>query len=334
MVNLTDKYGRLHDYLRISLTDRCNLNCIYCNPEYQNFEKLQREDILNYDELIRLVKIFLNYFRIKKIRFTGGEPLERRGVLDFFEMLSRVKRKNNFEFCLTTNGTLLEGSISRLKDLGLNKLNISLDSLNPERYKYITGSDSANSAINSILKAEELKFDELKINVVVIRGINDDEILDFIDFFKDMQTYVRFIEYMPFKNNSWNKNAFLNCSEIKEIIERKYILIEINDNRNQVTRNYNIEGYKGRVGFISPISNHFCGRCNRLRIQSGGSLKLCLFSNGLDDINLKKYIRDMKYNDELIAKMVFDKLQSKEKEHASIDELKTQKENNMISIGG
>jgi cyclic pyranopterin phosphate synthase len=334
MIELKDKFNRVHDYLRISLTDKCNLNCIYCNPEYQNFEKLQGEDILSYDELIRLIKIFLNYFQIKKIRFTGGEPLERRGVLDFFKMLRQVKQKNNFEFCLTTNGTLLEGNISRLKDLGLNKLNISLDSLNPERYKYITGSDSLNSAINSILKAKELRFDELKINVVVIRGINDDEILDFIDFFKDTQTCVRFIEYMPFKNNSWNKNAFMSCFEIKEMIERKYVLIEINDNGNQVARNYNIEGYKGKVGFISPISNHFCGSCNRIRIQSNGSLKLCLFSSGLDDINLKKYIRDIRYSDERIAKVVFDKLQSKEKEHAGIKELKIQKENNMISIGG
>ena len=185
-MELKDKFNRIHDYLRISLTDRCNLNCIYCNPDYQNFDKLQSEDRLSYDELIRLVKIFLNNLHIKKIRFTGGEPLERRGVLDFFEMLRQVKRKNNFEFCLTTNGTLLEGSISQLKGFGLNKLNISLDSLNPKRYKYITGSDSSDSVINSILKAEELKFDELKINVVVMKGINDNEILDFIDFFKDI----------------------------------------------------------------------------------------------------------------------------------------------------
>ena len=149
-----------------------------------------------------------------------------------------------------------------------------------------------------------------------------------------MQTCVRFIEYMPFKNNSWSKNAFISCFEIKDMIERKYALIEINYNGNQVARNYNILGYKGRVGFISPISNHFCGRCNRIRIQSDGLLKLCLFSNGIDDINLKKYIRDTSYSDERIAEVVFDKLQSKEKEHASIKELKIQKENNMINIGG
>ena len=334
MIELKDKFNRVHDYLRISLTDKCNLNCIYCNPEYQNFEKLQRGDILSYGELIRLVKIFLNYFQIKKIRFTGGEPLERRGVLDFFEMLNDIRSKYDFEFCLTTNGTRLEDKLQRLKDLGLNKLNISLDSLNPEKYAHITGRDSLYSVVQSILKAEELRFDELKTNVVVMRGVNDDEILDFVDFFKDMQTCIRFIEYMPFGKDIWNKNAFMSCCEMKEIIERKFILKEINNNGNQVARNYNIEGYKGRVGFISPISNHFCGRCNRLRIQADGSLKLCLFSNYADDLNLKEYFHDPSSGDEQIAKLIIDKLQSKQKEHADIDELKTQKENNMISIGG
>ena len=224
--------------------------------------------------------------------------------------------------------------LQRLKDLGLNKLNISLDSLNPENYARITGSDSLYSVEQSVLKAEDLGFDELKTNVVVMRGVNDDEILDFIDFFKDMQTCIRFIEYMPFGKDIWNKNAFMSCCEMKEIIERKFILKEINNNGNQVARNYNIEGYKGKVGFISPISNHFCGRCNRLRIQADGSLKLCLFSNYADDLNLKEYIHDPSIGDEQIAKLIIDKLQSKQKEHAGIDELKTQKENNMISIGG
>lgn len=333
-MELKDRFNRVHNYLRISLTERCNLNCIYCNPGPQNIEKLQREDILNYDELIRLVKIFLNHLHIKKIRFTGGEPFERKGVLDFFEMISLIKKENVFDFCLTTNGTLLEDKLERLNTLGLNKLNISLDSLNPDKYKYITGYDHLNSVINSIHKAEDLKFDELKINVVVMKDVNDNEILDYVNFFKDMKVAVRFIEYMPFHNNSWNKNAFISSSEIKDLISRKHVLVESNYNGNKVAHNYVIPGQKCKVGFISPISNHFCKRCNRLRIQADGSLKLCLFSKSTDDISLKDYIRDTKYNDEEIAELIYKKLQSKEKEHASIKDLKFQKENNMINIGG
>jgi cyclic pyranopterin phosphate synthase len=334
MAVLTDKLGRIHNYIRISLTDKCNLNCSYCNPSSHGYQKLQKDNILNYGELIRLIKIFLFNFHIKKLRFTGGEPLVRKGILDFFELLHDVKIKEDFEFCLTTNGTLLKDKIIKLKELGLSKLNISLDTLNSEKYERLTGNNSHENVISAVQRAEELGFDKLKLNVVVIKGINDGEILDFVDFIKWRNITVRFIEYMPFNGNDWNKKAFMNSEEIKDTIIKKYPLVKIKDNGNQVALDYNIKGYKGEVGFISSISNHFCERCNRIRIKSNGQLKLCLYSKDNDEFDLRKYLRDSSFSDSDIAHFISEKLQLKEKELSGVDKLISLEKNNMVSIGG
>ncbi len=334
MAKLIDKFGRIHDYIRISLTDKCNLNCTYCNPDTHNYKKLGKNDILNYDELIRLIKIFLVDFEVRKIRFTGGEPLVRKDIITFFEKLYDIKRSYNFEFCLTTNGTLLENKISRLRELGLDKLNISIDSLNAEKYKQITGKDVIKSVKHSIDMAEELKFDGLKINVVLIKGINDGEILDFVDFVRDRKITLRFIEYMPFGCNGWSKDKFISSGELKRMIEKKYKLIKINDSKLRVASNYNIEGYTGRIGFISSISNNFCGSCNRIRIKSDGNMKSCLFSDESGEINLKKYIRDPLCSDSYIARLIYERVQLKEKGHLGVDDIIKLDKNKMIDVGG
>jgi len=334
MAKLIDKFGRIHDYIRISLTDKCNLNCVYCNPGTHIYKKLGKNDILTYDELIRLIKIFLLDFKVRKIRFTGGEPLIRKDIITFFEKLFDVKRRHDFEFCLTTNGTLFEDKIFLLKELGLNKLNISVDSLNAEKFKQITGKDVINSVKRSIDMAEELKFDELKINVVLIKGINDGEILDFVDFVRDRKITLRFIEYMPFSCNGWNKKMFISCEEIKSMIEKKYSLKKINDSKLRVASNFNIEGNRSSIGFISSISNLFCGSCNRIRIKSNGNMKSCLFSKETEEIDLKKYIRDPLYGDSDIARLIFNRLQLKEKEHMSVNDIIKLEKNKMFSVGG
>ena len=334
MAKLIDNFGRIHDYIRISLTDKCNLNCVYCNPGTHNYKKLGKNDILTYDELIRLIKIFLVDFKVRKIRFTGGEPLIRKDIITFFEKLFDVKHRHNFEFCLTTNGTLLEDKIFLLKELGLNKLNISVDSLNAEKFKQITGKDVINSVKRSIDMAEELKFDELKINVVLIKGINDGEILDFVDFVRDREITLRFIEYMPFSCNGWNKKMFISCEEIKSMIEKKYNLKKINDSKLRVASNFNIEGNRSSIGFISSISNLFCGSCNRIRIKSNGNMKSCLFSKETEEIDLKKYIRDPLYGDSDIARLILNRLQLKEKEHVSVNDIIKLEKNKMFSVGG
>ncbi len=334
MQTLKDSFSRAHDYLRISLTDKCNLNCIYCNPADSKFKKLHRNEILTYDELLRLINIFTGKLGVTKIRFTGGEPLVRKDVINFFESVNLLKQQYGFEIGLTTNGTLLEDKLYDLKKFGLDKLNISLDSLKPERFKYITGKDNLDSVISSIKKASALGFEPLKINVVVMRFVNDDEIIDFVNLVKDTKMNVRFIEFMPFGNNQWNQNGFISYDEIKNIIEKEYSLTEITSHKNLVAKDYNIQGHTGKVSFISSISNHFCETCNRLRIDAQGKMKLCLFSAGENELSFKELLNDKNYSDDDICGFIENSLQLKKKIHPGIDELLKLEENNMLSIGG
>ena len=334
MHKLIDSFDRVHDYLRISLTDKCNLNCIYCNPLDYKINKLQRNQILSFDELLRLINIFAGKLGIKKIRFTGGEPLVRKDVLSFFQSVFSLKQKYGFESGLTTNGTLLEDKLVYLKNYGMDRLNISIDSLNPGKYKYITGKDNLIEVLRSIKKANELGFNPLKLNVVVMKNINDDEILDFVDFIIDSDMNVRFIEYMPFANNRWDKNDFISYNEIKNIIEEKYPLNEITSIKNLVAKDFSIKGHYGTVSFISSISNHFCGTCNRLRIDAQGKMKLCLFSSGENELNFKELLNDPNYNDDDISELIQKALLPKPQVHPDISELIKLEENNMLGIGG
>lgn len=334
MRTLKDNFNRVHDYLRISLTDKCNLNCRYCNPANSNSEKLSRTEILSYDELLRLINIFTGKLGIRKIRFTGGEPLVRKDILKFFEMVYPLKLKYGFEIGLTTNATLLEDKLFYLKKFGLDRLNISLDSLKPDKFKYITGKDSFDSVLRAIIKASELDFYPLKINMVVMKNLNDDEIMDFVEFAKDTTINVRFIEFMPFGNNHWKYDGFINSEEIKKIIEKKYPLIELSGIRNNVSKDYSIEGYNGKISFISSISNHFCDSCNRLRLDAKGKMKLCLFSTGENELNFKELLNTPNYSDDDISELIDYALQIKWKAHPAVEELIKFDKNNMLVIGG
>jgi cyclic pyranopterin phosphate synthase len=298
------------------------------------FEKLKMQHILNYEELIRLIKIFVVNLGITKIRLTGGEPLARKNILSFFRMLAELKKDYPFELGITTNGTLLENKISELKQLGLNKINISLDTLNPEKYKKITGKDEFKTVLNSILLAEELEFSPVKINTVIMKRVNDDEIIDLVEFVKERDFNIRFIEYMPFTSNGWNDESFISSEKIKKLVELNYKLQEIKDGKITVAKDFQIVGYKGKVSFISSISNHFCDSCNRLRITSEGNLKLCLFSPQNEEISLKYYLRSENYSDNYIAQIILNSLQLKKLKHPEIEELLQIDQNNMLRIGG
>lgn len=330
---LKDKYDRVHDYLRISLTDKCNLNCQYCNPDRSHAEKLKRSDILTFDELLRLIDLFVSQLGVRKIRFTGGEPLVRKDVLKFFEMMYPLKVKYGFDTGMTTNGTLLEDKLPELKRLGLDRLNISLDSLRPERFQFITGRDSFRSVFQAIQKAHELDFHPLKINVVVMKNVNDDELIDFVDFVKDTSMNVRFIEFMPFGNNHWNYDRFISWNETKRIIETKYQLFELPAGPNNVAKDFGIVGSSGKVSFISSISSHFCATCNRLRIDARGNMRLCLFATGENELRFKELLTTG-YSDEEICRLIEDTLQLKWKSHPGVEELMSFEQNNMLSIGG
>jgi len=208
-MKLTDKYNRTHDYLRFSLTDKCNLNCLYCNPTDQKLNLLRNDEILTNDESLRLISIFVKQFEFKKIRFTGGEPLARKDIIDLISALKALHENYSLEIGITTNGTMLFENLNKLKASGVTKLNISLDSLDKIKFQKITGKDKFSNVMDSILLAEELGFYPLKINCVVMKGINDDEILGFVDYFKNKTINVRFIEYMPFSGNCWNEGKFL-----------------------------------------------------------------------------------------------------------------------------
>lgn len=333
MNTLVDNFNRVHDYLRISLTDKCNLNCLYYNPDNSTYVKLLKQDILTYDELLRLIKIFGNA-GIRKIRFTGGEPLARKGVLNFFDDVNQLKDEFNFEIGITTNATLLNGNVHRLKEAGIARLNISLDSLQEEKFFNITKQDKLHSVLDAISEAKQLGFNPIKINSVVMRGINDDELIDFVEFAITNDLNIRFIEFMPFGNNDWNSNAFIGWQEMKSEIEEKFELLPVKTNSNSVAKDFSIKDYPGEVSFISSISDHFCCKCNRLRITASGLLKLCLFTNSIDELNFKELLNNMSLNDEDITLLISDTLQFKKENHPPVKELLTYEKNQMLSIGG
>lgn len=330
---LKDSFGRIHSYLRISLTDRCNFNCIYCNPAHLNFKKIDRTEILSFDEILRLINIFVKDLGFNKIRFTGGEPFARNGVMDFFERLSPVIKEYNLYTGITTNGTLLKGKLEKLINSGINNLNISLDSLVPEKFTKITNSPAFSDVIVSIDKAIQCGFN-IKVNSVIIRGINDDELTDFVRFAIDRNLNIRFIEFMPFADNRWNENSFIGYKEMKERISSKYRLEEIENDNISVSKDYLVPGTGGKVSFISSVSDHFCGSCSRLRITASGSMKLCLFSVLSEGLDLKSLLRYEKVTDSEIAEAIREKIFYKKYKHPEPAELIQLSQHKMIDIGG
>lgn len=316
------------------MTDRCNLNCIYCNPLNSDKKKIDRSEILSFDEIFRLIGIFVRELGVNKIRFTGGEPFVRKGIMDFFQQCSPLIKEFGIQAGITTNGTLLGGNLLQLKEYGIDKLNISLDSLIKDKFKKITNSDNLEDIISAI-DAGACIFSKLKVNVVIIRGVNDDEILDFVQFGIDRNINVRFIEFMPFTDNKWKQASFFSCKEMMDLISVKYNLERIFDIDNiSVSEDYKISGFNGKISFISSVSNHFCGDCNRLRITANGNMKLCLFSSIDDGLNLKDLLRNNISSDNDIANIIRLKLESKNFRHPDISELIQLDQNNMIGIGG
>ncbi len=331
-MKLVDNYNRIHDYVRISLIDKCNLNCIYCNPSNYHIKFEKNKSILSYEELYRLIKILVRDLEVKKIRFTGGEPLIRKDVMKLFEMIYPLKKEFNFETGITTNGTHLSDKLESLHYHGIDKLNISLDTLNKKRFFSITGKDCFDDTLNSIRKAISVGFKSVKINVVVIKNINDDELNDFVEYFKSFPVTVRFIEYMPFTGNRWDDSKLLSWREIKSRIEQKYSLTEI-ESKGKVSKDYFVNGTNLKIGFISSISDHFCDSCSRLRITAKGQIKNCLFSSP-SEFSLKTLLANQLVSDEVIADYIKEPLQSKWLKHPGADELTQMNQNNMMNIGG
>jgi cyclic pyranopterin phosphate synthase len=274
------------NYLRLSVTDRCNLRCRYCTY-WQDWKKLPSGEILSYEELLRLAAI-AGERGISKVRITGGEPLVRRGLVGFVHKLHRVP--GIAKVCLTTNGVLLPEIASALYDAGLRHLNVSLDTLRRGRYRQITGKDNLPQVLAGLERAEALGFHPLKINCVALKGINDDEVLDLAMLARDHPWQVRFIELMPTVSQQWWRRHFL---PLPEVMQRLTILGALIPSTREATagpaRNFRLPGFQGELGFISPMSGHHCRTCNRLRLTADGKLRPCLLASS--ELDLKEPLR-------------------------------------------
>jgi len=308
MSKLIDNFGREISYLRVSITDRCNYRCIYCRSENE-FEFIPHQEILRFEEIVEIVQEAVN-LGITKVRITGGEPLVRKGIVNFIKQLRKIDRLEDIS--LTTNAFFLSEYAEKLKDAGLNRVNISLDSLQEEKYKKITRGGSLEKALKGIDYALKAGLLPIKINTVLIRGINDDEVEDFVRLVLERPLNIRFIEFMPSGEEiiSEFENKFISVQKIKEKLIKKYLLRPIKiSTSNGPAKYFQIEGGKGTVGFINALSQHFCKTCNRIRLTSEGKLRPCLFSN--KEIDIKKAIRELardKNEGFLRKKIIRDKL--------------------------
>jgi len=320
---------RIINYLRLSLTDRCNLRCIYCMPE-EGVRFIPHEEILSYEEMLRLVSIAV-LAGIRKVRLTGGEPLVRKDVLPFIKKLSEVPGLE--EITLTTNGVLLKEFAQGLKECGICRINISMDTLRPDRFRRITGRDYFDRVWEGIHEAERVGFDPIKINVVALKGINDDEITDFARLTLKNPYHVRFIEFMPVGDrNGWCNERFISVDDIRDRIRALGPLDPVpHETLDGPAQRYILRGAKGEVGFIGALSNHFCDRCNRLRLTAEGHLRGCLFSD--QECDLKTPLRQGKREGEIL-KLILETIRRKPAGHGIAFPEPRKCVRHMSSIGG
>lgn len=326
--NLTDPYNRNLNYLRISITDRCNLRCLYCMPR-ELIPLLPHREILSYEEILRIVKVGIG-LGISKIRVTGGEPLVRKGVYDLLNQLTKLKGLQDIS--LTTNGVLLKDNIDKIRSAGIKRINISLDTLNKNKFKHITGHDFFAQTWEGIHRAREIGFYPIKINVVPLKGINDDELVDIAELSIRHPFHIRFIEYMPMGSNQISSDRHLLAPEIKKRIDQLGKLIPVERNLNDgPAERFKFESAIGEIGFIRPISQHFCSSCNRLRLTASGQLRPCLMSNTQED--MKSSIRRGSSDSE-IAKAFLQAVRHKPSEHKLGDNHCARVSAQMCAIGG
>lgn len=327
-MELRDKFERVIDYMRISITDRCNLRCVYCMPE-KGVRLFERREILSFEEIIRVVRIAVS-LGVRKIRLTGGEPLARKNI--FFLIASLKAIKGLEDISLTTNGILLEKYAKGLADSGLNRINVSLDTLRPERYREITRGGDISFVLKGIDAAEGAGLLPVKINMVPIRNLNDDEITDFARMTITTPRHVRFIEFMPIGSRDlWSDEKYISTDELRKTVEKIAPLTPVRLRKHGPAKYFRLEGASGVIGFISALTHHFCDDCNRLRLTAEGRLRPCLFSE--TEIDLKPALR-MQSSDKEIERLLRLAIEVKPEGHKidQRDDLSSLK--NMSRIGG
>jgi cyclic pyranopterin phosphate synthase len=328
--HLRDGRGRTVSYLRLSVTDRCNLSCLYCRPR-QSFTFIPHDKILRYEEMLDLVGLSRE-LGICKVRLTGGEPFARRGIMDFIASL--MGRFPDLDLRLTTNATLLAGKPAQLAALGVTAVNISLDTLDRKKFEEITGRDGFDAVRQAIDESLAAGL-RVKLNAVALRGINTDEIPDFVAMAAKFPIDVRFIEFMPMGGGTlWKQANYISAHDVLELATRNATLVpEANDHATGgPARMYRIEGGVGRFGVISPLSDHFCATCNRLRITSDGKLRTCLFSER--EYRLLPLLRNPRLGLPMVRRVIALALRSKPLGYEVLNPQGAEKSRQMSAIGG
>jgi len=329
---LTDTFGRRHSYLRISLTERCNLRCLYCMPE-EGVDLSPRADLLTISEIERLTRLFAAS-GVTKVRLTGGEPTLRPDLVDIVRSVASVEGVEAVG--LTSNGVTLGRMLPNLQDAGLSLLNISLDTLRAERFEQMTRRRGHSRVLQTIQDAIHLGFDPVKVNVVVMRGVNDDEIGEFASLTRHQPINVRFIEYMPFDGNVWSSDKLVPYREMTAAVLKAHggdiaTLKRCEDPAGEVAKNFRLDGFAGTLSFVTSMTQAFCGDCNRLRIMADGNLKVCLF--GASEVSLRDAMRGGANDDDLLA-VISAAVNRKRAAHAGMFELARTKNRAMVKIGG
>lgn len=274
---LTDRHSRTHRSLRISVVDKCDLRCTYCMPEDQHF--LKREELMTREEISVIAKMFVERYGITKIRLTGGEPLVRPDAVDIVRDMSQL----GVSLGLTTNAMTLDRHLDGLIDAGLKNINISLDTFDAERFKKITRRDGFDKVHGNILLALQRGM-RVKVNMVVMRGVNDDELLRFVEFTRDHEVHVRFIEFMPFAGNHWGRERVYTYAEMLGHIGSIHTIEKLNDDAHSTAKAYRVKDWKGTFAVISTVTEPFCGDCDRLRLTAEGKMRNCLFTRAETDL--------------------------------------------------
>lgn len=325
---IVDGFNRVHDYLRISLTDNCNLRCFYCMPE-EEYEFTPASRLMQADEIEAIAKIFVAN-GVKKIRLTGGEPLVRKDAADIIRRLGAL----GIRLTITTNGTRLHEFMDVIKESGITSLNISLDTLEKDRFILMTRRDQYDRVRSNISLAIREGL-HVKVNVVVMKGLNDGEIVDFIQWTKEEPIHVRFIEFMPFSGNKWNSDRVMTWQQILEVATDAFDVLPLERERHETAKKYIIPGHQGTFAVISTMSAPFCSDCNRMRLTADGKMKNCLFSTSETDL-----LTPLRHGLDIVP-LIYQSIRDKKKAlggqfTTDMDKIETSKLENrsMITIGG
>ncbi|TBW27157.1 GTP 3',8-cyclase MoaA [Gramella sp. KN1008] len=323
---IVDNFGRPHTYLRISLTDRCNLRCFYCMPE-DGVQLIEKESIMSLEEIIELARVFRD-LGVDTIRLTGGEPLVRKNFGYLVEELSKL----GVTLKITTNGIILDKYLELFQKIGLKKINLSLDTLDKAKSVFITKRDFFDRIMRNLEKALEMDM-HIKLNIVLIKGVNDNEINDFIELTRHRNLTVKFIEFMPFKGNKWDWSKGVGKKEILDTVSNRFGDIEELENpKHSTSSNFKVKDHTGSFAIVSTITNPFCDECNRIRVTADGKMKNCLFANSETD--LLTPLRGGAEMESIIINAIKSKKYSRDGMDVKMDADHYEKNRSMISIGG